>query len=279
MALRYDRSRIRRLARKAARRKLGTRDRDLDHLSKLPQPRDCPGVGFDLYQPSEGTHTARVERRYAASAVTSNASQSDTPTSAHRQPATMKLSDEEAFGEDSRETSRGSSPWQVVGGSAGYADGHGAGGDAYDEDGKLEGEEEHGLLGERMVGRSTQEDTYPPHSPRNSDDGVMLPKRSMELPRSPSFSSRPTSAFVRALVIETSPSLLLSMVGGVLTGVLLESMQGWTVFIRVEELFILTPVVMNLKGNLEMNLAARLSTAVRRISSCRPSKADPCLLV
>lgn len=38
--------------------------------------------------------------------------------------------------------------------------------------------------------------------------------------------------------------------------------QHWDVFIRIPELFILVPVLLNLKGNLEMNLAARLSTSV-----------------
>lgn len=39
--------------------------------------------------------------------------------------------------------------------------------------------------------------------------------------------------------------------------------QSWRVFIRVEELFILVPILLNLKGNLEMNLASRFSTSVR----------------
>lgn len=38
--------------------------------------------------------------------------------------------------------------------------------------------------------------------------------------------------------------------------------QHWPVFLRVEELFILVPILLNLKGNLEMNLAARFSTSV-----------------
>ena len=39
-------------------------------------------------------------------------------------------------------------------------------------------------------------------------------------------------------------------------------LQTWPVFLRVEELFILVPILLNLKGNLEMNLAARFSTSV-----------------
>ena len=37
--------------------------------------------------------------------------------------------------------------------------------------------------------------------------------------------------------------------------------KGWTAFKTIDELFILVPILLNLKGNLEMNLSARLSTA------------------
>lgn len=75
------------------------------------------------------------------------------------------------------------------------------------------------------------------------------------------------------------PILLLALVGAVITGMLLDKLQGWRVFIRIEELFILIPILLNLKGNLgpfaclrvrqpadfddtqEMNLAARFSTS------------------
>ncbi|GAA5863909.1 hypothetical protein JCM1840_005818 [Sporobolomyces johnsonii] len=67
--------------------------------------------------------------------------------------------------------------------------------------------------------------------------------------------------FFREMMVETLPVLLLSMVGAILTGELLQRLQGWRVFIRIEELFILVPILLNLKGNLEMNLAARFSTS------------------
>ncbi|KAI9352762.1 hypothetical protein BDR26DRAFT_204045 [Obelidium mucronatum] len=57
------------------------------------------------------------------------------------------------------------------------------------------------------------------------------------------------------------PSVLLSLGGLMLAGTLLDALQKWTVFIRVPELFILVPTLLGLKGNLEMNLASRLSTA------------------
>lgn len=73
--------------------------------------------------------------------------------------------------------------------------------------------------------------------------------------------------------------LFLSLLGSVLAGEVLARLkvrggnsssiarilmraQFWPVFIRVEELFILIPILLNLKGNIEMNLSARFSTSV-----------------
>ncbi|GAA5845297.1 hypothetical protein JCM11251_006392 [Rhodosporidiobolus azoricus] len=67
--------------------------------------------------------------------------------------------------------------------------------------------------------------------------------------------------FAKEMLRETLPVLLFSLFGAVLTGELLERLQTWRVFIRIEELFILVPILLNLKGNLEMNLAARFSTS------------------
>lgn len=43
------------------------------------------------------------------------------------------------------------------------------------------------------------------------------------------------------------------------------SLQHWMVFKEVTEVFILVPALLGLKGNLEMTLASRLSTAVRNL--------------
>ena len=44
--------------------------------------------------------------------------------------------------------------------------------------------------------------------------------------------------------------------------ILFFSLQHWEVFKKVTEVFILVPALLGLKGNLEMTLASRLSTAV-----------------
>ncbi|KAI9490003.1 hypothetical protein BDB00DRAFT_570839 [Zychaea mexicana] len=63
------------------------------------------------------------------------------------------------------------------------------------------------------------------------------------------------------LAAQALPSLLMSVVGLVAAGWMMDVFQHWDVFVQVSELFILVPVLLNLKGNLEMNLAARFSTS------------------
>jgi hypothetical protein len=64
------------------------------------------------------------------------------------------------------------------------------------------------------------------------------------------------------LVTQSTPSLFAAVVGSVMTGFVFDQVQFWPAFVRIQELFILVPVLLNLKGCLEMNLASRLSTSV-----------------
>merc|ERR1719217_1916898 len=50
-------------------------------------------------------------------------------------------------------------------------------------------------------------------------------------------------------------------IGMVLAGLLFDRVQHYPVFQDIHELFILVPPLLGLKGNLEMTLASRLSTA------------------
>ncbi|RXN23348.1 solute carrier family 41 member 2-like isoform X1 [Labeo rohita] len=76
---------------------------------------------------------------------------------------------------------------------------------------------------------------------------------------------------VRAMVLQILFPFLLAGFGTVLAGMLLDVVQHWDVFRNVTEIFILVPPLLGLKGNLEMTLASRLSTAVNvgRINSSR----------
>lgn len=63
-----------------------------------------------------------------------------------------------------------------------------------------------------------------------------------------------------SLVQEVFPPFLLAGLGMVAAGLLLGVVHHWPVFQEANEMLILVPALLGLKGNLEMTLAARLST-------------------
>ncbi|KAG0314408.1 hypothetical protein BGZ99_008156, partial [Dissophora globulifera] len=63
------------------------------------------------------------------------------------------------------------------------------------------------------------------------------------------------------LLMQASTTLVIAVSGLICAGWLLDVIQHWQVFVDISELIILIPILLNLKGNLEMNLASRLSTA------------------
>ncbi|GAA5872464.1 hypothetical protein JCM3774_006830 [Rhodotorula dairenensis] len=75
------------------------------------------------------------------------------------------------------------------------------------------------------------------------------------------MTARQRRTFASEMLREILPVLLLTLLTSILTGELLQRVQTWRVFVRISELFILVPILLNLKGNLEMNLAARFSTS------------------
>ena len=54
--------------------------------------------------------------------------------------------------------------------------------------------------------------------------------------------------------------------GMVAAGILLKHVDNWPLFEVINEIIILVPALLGLKGNLEMTLASRLSTQVRNDS-------------
>ncbi|CAK5279184.1 unnamed protein product [Mycena citricolor] len=66
---------------------------------------------------------------------------------------------------------------------------------------------------------------------------------------------------IRGIVIEGASTLLFTTVGLLFTGELLDHVSHWHAMLEVDQLIMIIPVVLNLKGNLEMNLSARLGTA------------------
>ncbi|XP_037369625.1 solute carrier family 41 member 2 [Talpa occidentalis] len=103
-------------------------------------------------------------------------------------------------------------------------------------------------------GRETSETTAMLQEEDLSSDGDddVIVETSQKLPKE--------SSGVMALQILVP--FLLAGFGTVSAGMVLDIVQHWEVFRKVTEVFILVPALLGLKGNLEMTLASRLSTAV-----------------
>jgi len=64
-----------------------------------------------------------------------------------------------------------------------------------------------------------------------------------------------------SIVLQVFPTFIVAGLGMVGAGLVLHQVQEWRVFIEVSEILIMVPALLGLKGNLEMTLAARMSTA------------------
>ncbi|XP_005866990.1 PREDICTED: solute carrier family 41 member 3 isoform X2 [Myotis brandtii] len=92
----------------------------------------------------------------------------------------------------------------------------------------------------------------------NYFQGKKLRGFSCELTRSPHGVFPETTFTITCQIVVP---LLLSGLGMMTAGLVMNTIQHWPVFVEVKDLLTLVPPLVGLKGNLEMTLASRLSTA------------------
>ncbi|KAJ2721603.1 hypothetical protein GGI07_003840 [Coemansia sp. Benny D115] len=68
------------------------------------------------------------------------------------------------------------------------------------------------------------------------------------------------SQIIKELTVEVLPALLVSVAGSICAGYILGSIQNNPAFDRIPALFIMVPVLLNLKSNTELNMSTRMST-------------------
>lgn len=101
------------------------------------------------------------------------------------------------------------------------------------------------------------------HASGSPSASAIFPERPQGRSAKSNFRMRRRSPLGQAWEIskEALPTLVLSLLSLMFSGELLIHLARWPVFVKVDKLFILVPILLNLKGNLEMNLSLRMSTS------------------
>ena len=106
---------------------------------------------------------------------------------------------------------------------------------------------------------SEEEELYNADDDESEEDGRLLPGHqglNVMVEKNPGLKEPLCS-----LILQIFIPFTIAGYGMVAAGMVLDQVQHWTVFLQIQEIFILVPALLGLKGNLEMTLASRLSTA------------------
>ncbi|XP_030798281.1 solute carrier family 41 member 3 isoform X1 [Rhinopithecus roxellana] len=105
-----------------------------------------------------------------------------------------------------------------------------------------------------------------PHSlstgglPGASEDGALRTPESQSVTHKP-LEAEPSRETAWSIGLQVTVPFMFAGLGLSWAGMLLDYFQHWPVFVEVKDLLTLVPPLVGLKGNLEMTLASRLSTA------------------
>lgn len=141
---------------------------------------------------------------------------------------------------------------------------------SFQDDGEEHVFEDRPLYQQRSNNKQTGEGDDGPDSSRENDregergiSGIHTSSTQLGLTnkRHPRHSTSSPIHQIWSICKEALPTLLLSLLSLIFSGELLIHLARWPVFLKVDKLFILLPILLNLKGNLEMNLSLRMSTS------------------
>ncbi|XP_064218187.1 solute carrier family 41 member 3 isoform X2 [Aotus nancymaae] len=96
--------------------------------------------------------------------------------------------------------------------------------------------------------------------PAASEDGALRPPESQSVAPKP-LETEPSKETAWSIGLQVTMPFMFAGLGLSWAGMLLDYFQHWPVFVEVKDLLTLVPPLVGLKGNLEMTLASRLSTA------------------
>ncbi|XP_010606359.1 solute carrier family 41 member 3 isoform X4 [Fukomys damarensis] len=113
-------------------------------------------------------------------------------------------------------------------------------------------------------GRAEELEPLPPLStgrcPETSEDGYLgVPENQVVAPKP--LEPEPSRETALTIGLQVTVPFVFAGLGLSWAGILLNHFQHWPVFVEVKDLLTLVPPLVGLKGNLEMTLASRLSTA------------------